>query len=75
MLGLFGNDDQNPSPEDVDDYEAALKEADIEYVFHRYDGAGHAFQDFNRPERYRKQASDDAWEKILTYFAKHLAPG
>ena len=75
MLGLFGNDDQNPSPEDVDDYEAALKEAGIEYAFHRYDGAGHAFQDFNRPERYRKQASDDAWEKILAFLQDRLKSG
>jgi carboxymethylenebutenolidase len=75
VLGFFGNDDQNPSPEDVDDYEAALKQAGIEYTFHRYDGAGHAFQNFNGPERYRKQASDDAWEKILGFLQDRLKSG
>ena len=53
-------------------YEAALKEAGVEYSFHRYDGAGHAFQDFAREDRYRKAQSDDAWEKQLAFFADKL---
>ena len=40
VLGVFGNDDQGPSPQDVDDYEAALQEAGVSYKFHRYDGGG-----------------------------------
>jgi carboxymethylenebutenolidase len=72
MIGFFGNDDTNPTPEDVDDYEAALANAGIEHVFHRYDGAGHAFQSFNNPERYRKEASEDAWRKVLAFFADQL---
>lgn len=72
VLGLFGNDDQNPSPEDVDDYAAALEKAGVEHVFHRYNGAGHAFQSFNVEERYRPEASEDAWEKVLAFFAEKL---
>ena len=72
VLGIFGNDDQGPSPEDVNDYEAALKAAGVPYEFHRYDGAGHGFQDFNNPERYREAQSEDAWEKALAFFARHL---
>ena len=45
VLGIFGNDDQSPSPEDVNDYEQALVDADVLHEFHRYDGAGHGFQD------------------------------
>lgn len=75
VLGLFGNDDQNPSPADVDDYEAALTAAGIDYTFHRYDGTNHAFQDFSRPERYNAASSDDAWEKIRVFLARHLTPG
>jgi carboxymethylenebutenolidase len=71
VLGLFGNEDKNPSPGDVDDYESALKAAGVEYEFHRYDGASHAFQDFNR-ERYNEQASNDAWKKILVFLADKL---
>lgn len=72
VLGIFGNEDQGPSPEDVDDYEAALQEAGVAHEFHRYDGAGHGFQDFNNPERYREAQSEDAWEKALAFFERHL---
>lgn len=68
VIGFFGNDDQNPSPADVDDYEAALKKAGIDYVFHRYDGAGHAFQWEDNPDRYRADQSEDAWKKVLAFF-------
>lgn len=72
VIGFFGNDDTNPSPQDVDDYAAALERAGIEHVFHRYDGAGHAFQSFNSEERYRPEASEDAWRKVLVFLAGKL---
>ena len=72
IIGVFGNDDGNPSPEDVDDLDAALTKAGIEHEFHRYDGAGHGFQDFTSEERYRKEASDDAWEKVLAFLDRQL---
>ena len=72
VIGFFGNEDTNPSPEDVDAYDAALTKAGVEHVFHRYDGAGHAFQSFNNPERYRAEASEDAWTKALAFFADKL---
>jgi carboxymethylenebutenolidase len=72
VIGFFGNDDTNPTPADVDDYDAALTKAGVEHVFHRYDGAGHAFQSFNNPERYRKEASEDAWAKVLAFLGEKL---
>jgi len=72
VIGFFGNEDRNPTPEDVDDYEKALQEAGIEYTFHRYDGAGHAFQNFPTPDRYRETQSEDAWEKVLAFLARNL---
>ena len=72
VMGFFGNEDQNPSPEDVDDYAEALSKAGVETTFHRYDGAGHAFQGFNSEEHYRHTASEDAWEKVLAFFAAKL---
>ena len=72
VIGFLGNDDTNPTPEDVDDYDAALTKAGVEHVFHRYDGAGHAFQSFNNPERYRKEASEDAWARVLAFLAAKL---
>jgi carboxymethylenebutenolidase len=73
VAGFFGNEDQNPSPEDVDDYAAALAAAGVPHEFHRYDGAGHAFQSFNSAERYHAEASEDAWQHVLTFLRRHLA--
>jgi carboxymethylenebutenolidase len=72
VIGFFGNVDTNPSPADVNDYEAALKKAGVKYAFHRYDGAGHAFQTYNNPDRYREGPSEDAWKKALAFFGEHL---
>lgn len=72
VLGIFGNDDQGPSPEDVDDYEAALERAGVDHAFHRYDGAGHGFQDHTNADRYRKEQAEDAWQKALTFFGRQL---
>ncbi len=72
MLGVFGNEDENPSPADVDDLAAALTRAGVAHEFHRYDNAGHGFQDFVNEERYREAASDDAWGKLLAFLGQHL---
>jgi carboxymethylenebutenolidase len=72
MIGIFGNDDLNPSPADVVDLDAALNAAGVEHSFHGYDGAGHGFQDFNNPERYREAQTKDAWEKVLAFLDSHL---
>ena len=72
VIGFFGNDDQNPSSQDVTDISATLDAAGKEHEFHRYDGAGHGFQDFSRPERHHEQASDDAWERVLGFSGDKL---
>lgn len=72
VLGLFGNEDQNPTPADVDDYSRALTEALVPHTFHRYDGAGHAFQNFPTPDRYRHEQSERAWAEVLGFFEQHL---
>jgi carboxymethylenebutenolidase len=74
VIGFYGNNDTNPSPQDVDDYSAALAAAGVRHEFHRYDGAGHAFQNFPMPERYNRAASDDAWAKVLHFLDQQLKP-
>lgn len=71
VIGFFGNLDKNPSPEDVDAYDATLTKAGVEHTFHRYDGANHAFQN-QFDERYHPQAAEDAWQKVLAFFAAKL---
>lgn len=72
VIGIFGNDDQNPSPADVDDLDSALAAAGIAHDFHRYDGAGHGFQDFVDEDRYRPEAADDAWGKVMAFLDAKL---
>ena len=62
----------NPSPADVDMIEAEFKSAGISFEVHRYDGAGHAFQNFLSPERYRDTADKDSWERTLNFLAENL---
>ncbi len=72
LLGLFGNEDSNPSPDDVNRTEAALKRFGKNYEFHRYDGAGHGFFAWYRPS-YRPEQAQDAWGKVFAFFEKYLA--
>jgi len=72
LLGLFGAEDQYPSPAEVDELEQLLTEADKEFEFHTYEGAGHAFFATERPS-YRPEAANDGWQKIWAFFGRHLA--
>jgi len=72
LLGLFGVEDTRPSPDDTAKTEAALKQHNKTYDFHTYDNAGHAFFAVDRPH-YRQHAAMDGWQKVLTWFGKHLA--
>lgn len=72
VLGLFGNEDENPSPGDVDRISAEMNHCDITHEFHRYEDAGHAFQNFLSDERYRSEPSADAWNKTLTFLSDRL---
>jgi carboxymethylenebutenolidase len=71
MIGLFGNDDKSPSPEQVNQHEAELKKHGKNYEFHRYDGAGHGFFYYDRPA-YRQEQAVDGWKKVFAFLEKHL---
>lgn len=73
LLGLFGNDDSSPTPEQVDQHEAELKKHAKQYAFHRYDGAGHGFFYYNRPSAYRAEQALDGWQKVFDFFKSHLS--
>ncbi len=71
LIGLFGNDDQSPSPAEVDQHEAALQQNGKSYIFHRYDSAGHGFFYYHTPN-YRPQQAMDGWNKVEDFFNQHL---
>ena len=72
LLGLFGNDDRYPTPEQVNQLEAELKRLGKDYEFHRYDGASHGFF-YYFAGAYRPEAAMDGWEKIFAFFSARLA--
>jgi len=71
ILGLFGNEDAAPNPEQVNQHEAELKKHGKDYEFHRYDGAAHGFFYYDRP-MYRVEQALDGWKKVFAFFEKHL---
>jgi carboxymethylenebutenolidase len=73
VLGLFGEEDRSPTPEQVALHEAELKKHSKSYEFHMYPGAGHGFFYYDRPS-YRQQQAVDGWQKIFTFLEKYLGP-
>jgi len=73
ILGIFGNDDGNPTPKQVDQHEAELKKHGKNYEFHRYDGAGHGFF-YYHAAAYRQAQAVDGWEKVFAFLEKYLIP-
>ncbi len=71
ILGLFGNDDKNPSPEHANRLEEKLKRLGKNYEFHRYDGAAHAFFNYSRTS-YRPEQTEDGWNKVFAFLKQHL---
>jgi carboxymethylenebutenolidase len=72
VIGFFGNDDKNPSPDDVTKIDQALTKFGIPHEVHRYDGAGHAFQNFVRDDVHRPAQAADAWAKTLAFLHREL---
>jgi carboxymethylenebutenolidase len=72
LLGLFGADDQYPSPDQTETLRDLLSSHDKEFTFHIYDGAGHAFFAVDRPS-YRPEVATEAWGEIWKFYGQHLA--
>ncbi|MBV9326362.1 MAG: dienelactone hydrolase family protein [Chloroflexi bacterium] len=71
LLGIFGNDDASPDPEQVNRTEAVLRDLGKDYEFHRYDGAGHGFFATDRAN-YRPEQAVDGWKKVFAFFERTL---
>ena len=71
VVGFFGADDQNPTPEQARALGDRLAELGKEHRFHYYDGAGHGFFCDDRAS-HNPAAASDAWEKTLAFFAETL---
>ena len=59
-------------PEAVRELEARLKGLGNTAEFHIYPETDHAFFYDQRPEVYNARAAEDAWRRMLQFFAKNL---
>lgn len=71
LLGLFGGDDQFPTPADVAVLDAELTRLGKLHEFHSFEGAGHAFFSVDRPS-YRPEAAVEGWRKIFAFLGAHV---
>jgi carboxymethylenebutenolidase len=70
FLGLFGEKDQNPKPEDARRFVELLRQhnPNVEIVMYP---AGHAFHADYR-QSYHAESAADAWKRTIAFFHKHL---
>jgi carboxymethylenebutenolidase len=72
LLGLFGEEDKNPTPEETAVLSAELDRLGKPHEFHTYPGAGHSFFSVDRPA-YRVEPAVDGWQRIFAFLGTHLA--
>lgn len=70
VLGLYGAEDAGIKVDDVKAMEAALKADGKTAEFHIYPGAPHGFVADYRAS-YRKEAAEDAWNRMVAWFKKY----
>jgi carboxymethylenebutenolidase len=71
ILGHFGEDDRNPSPEDMRKLNAELSKYGKILEFHSYPGAGHGFMN-KWGKNYHRHADEASWPRTLDFFARYL---
>lgn len=53
-------------------FEAALKEASINYKIYMYEGANHSFYNDTNAARYNKEAAQLAWQRTISFLKEKL---
>lgn len=71
VLGIFGDQDKSISVESVKQFEEALNKNGITNEIYIYKGVGHAFANPSG-DNYAPQATQDAWEKTVSFLKKYL---
>ena len=71
LIGHFGEEDKNPSPEDMRKLDAELTKHGKAHEFHSYPGAGHAFMN-KWSNSYRAPAEEASWPKTLDFLGRYL---
>jgi carboxymethylenebutenolidase len=71
LLGLYGETDQNPKPEDAKRFGELVKQHNPKVEVVVYPGAGHGFHADYRPS-YNATAAADAWKRCNDFLNKNL---
>jgi carboxymethylenebutenolidase len=71
LLGLFGEEDKSPPPDETAKISVVLDGLGKEHEFHTYPNAGHGFFSTDRP-MYRPEAATQGWATLLEFFGRHL---
>lgn len=71
LLGLFGDEDKYPAPDEVRQLDEELTRLGKAHEFHTFEGAGHAFFSPDRPS-YRVAAATEGWRLVFDFFGRHL---
>ncbi|MGW8252046.1 MAG: dienelactone hydrolase family protein [Anaerolineales bacterium] len=72
LLGLYGEQDHGIPVDLVRSFESKLQEVGVDHEVQIYPNAGHAFFNDTRPHIYQPQAAQDAWQRTLDWFTRHL---
>ena len=72
LLGLFGQDDSHPSPEQVHELDDLLRGYGKDFEHTSYDDTGHGFFSIDRPA-YRVDSAVDGWQRIEAFYGRHLS--
>jgi carboxymethylenebutenolidase len=72
VLGLFGDADVSIPVGTIEEFDKLLDEIGVEHEVIVYPNSGHAFFRDSDPKVYKPEASKDAWERVKTFFGKHL---
>ena len=71
VMGNFGDQDENPTPADVDTIDAKLTSEGVTHDFKMYAGAGHGFNCDDRGS-YHEASAKDALDRTLGWFDKYI---
>ena len=69
LQALMGGADDSIPPDQVEELRQALQKAGVEHDIVTYPGAPHSF--FDRTYEQHKEASADAWRRVVDFVRKH----
>ena len=72
IYGTFAGLDRGPSPEQVESFVAALRQAGVENDVHIYDDVNHGFWLYVERDPKNEEPALDAWERLKAYLKRTI---